>query len=510
MAGPMTPMTGTMTPMTELMTPLRNRRIRTFLRTALVVLLVSFGGALSCARNPATGERQLSFYSTQQEIEMGRQADESVVQSMGIYDDPDLQAYVSELGGEMARRSERPDLPWTFRVVDEPAINAFALPGGFIYVTRGILAHFGSEAQLAAVLGHEIGHVTARHSINQLSRQQLAGLGLGIGSILSPEVAQFQGVLGAGMQLAFLSFGRDDERESDMLGFRYMTNAGYDPREMPGVFNMLSRASGGESRVPEWLSTHPNPENREETIEQRIAEYEGDLSGLTVDRAEYLRLLDGIPFGDDPRNGYFIDRVFLHPDLRFRFDFPSGWQVVNQAQQVAGQSEEGDAVISLRLAEESSSDAALRAFFEPATIQQVDRQSEEINGLPAQWARFTAETEQGVLAGTTAFVEYGDQVYHLLGFTTAERIGQYRGVIEGTLSSFDTLREPSLLNVEPRRVSIVELPESMTLGEFERRYPSTIPLDRLAVMNQVQEGQTLEAGRLMKRVVGEGPPDALP
>lgn len=295
-----------------------------------------------------------------------------------------------------------------------------------------------------------------------------------------------------------------------MLGFRYMTDAGYDPREMPGVYNMLSRASEGSARVPEWLSTHPNPENREEDIRERIADYQGDLSGMVVDRAEYLRLLDGMPFGDDPRNGYFIDRVFLHPDLRFRIDFPSGWQVVNQARQVAGQSQEGDAVISLRLAEEASANAALQAFLEPASIQAVDRQSEAINGLPAEWARFTAETEQGVLAGSTAFVEYGDQVYHLLGFSTADRIGQHRGVIEGTLSSFDTLREPSLLDVEPRRVSIVELPESMTLEAFDGRYPSTVPLERLAVMNQVEPGQALEAGRLMKRVVGEGPPDALP
>ena len=479
-----------------------------FARTVLLLLLAT--GLSTCSRNPATGERQLSLYSTQQEIQMGRQSDESIVRAMGIYEDEDLQSYVSEMGQEMAALSERPDLPWTFRVVDEPAINAFALPGGFIYVTRGILAHFNSEAQLAAVVGHEIGHVTARHSVNQISRQQLAGLGLGIGSILSPEIAQFQNLIGAGLQLAFLSFSREDERESDMLGFRYMVQAGYDPREMPDVFNMLSRASEGGSRVPEWLSTHPNPENREQDIEQRIAAYEGDLSDLVVDRAEYLRLLDGIPFGDDPRNGYFIDRTFLHPDLRFRFDFPSGWQVVNQAQQVAGQPEGGNAMISLRFAEGTSAQAALESFVQESGVQVVDRQSDEINGLIAQWARFRAETQQGALAGTVAFVEYGGQVYQLMGLSTADRIGQYRGVIESTLSSFDSLREPSLLDVEPRRIQLVELPRDMSLAEFDREYPSSIPLQRIAVMNQVREGDTLQAGELYKRVVGEGPPQAIP
>ncbi|MFP3948429.1 MAG: M48 family metalloprotease [Gemmatimonadota bacterium] len=479
-----------------------------FVRTALVLVLAV--GVSTCSRNPATGERQLSLYSTQQEIQMGRQSDESIVQSMGIYEDEDLQSYVSEMGQEMAALSERPDLPWTFRVVDEPAINAFALPGGFIYVTRGILAHFNSEAQLAAVVGHEIGHVTARHSVNQISRQQLAGLGLGIGSVLSPELAQFQDVIGAGLQLAFLSFGREDERESDMLGFRYMVEAGYDPREMPGVFNMLARASEGGSRVPEWLSTHPNPENREQDIEQRIAAYEGDLSDLVVDRSEYLRLLDGIPFGQNPRNGYFIDRTFLHPDLRFRFDFPAGWQVVNQAEQVAGQPESGDAMISLRFAEGSSAEAALESFVQESGVQVVDRQSEEINGLIAEWARFRADTEQGTLEGTMAFVEYGGQVYQLMGLSTAESIGQYRGAVEATLSSFDSLREPSLLDVEPRRMQIVELPRDMTLAEFDREYPSSIPLERIAVMNQVREGDVLQAGMLYKRVVGDGPPETLP
>ena len=143
---------------------------------------------------------------------MGRDADQDIVQSLGLVEETGWQEYVQALGERMARQSERPNLPWTFQVVDDPVVNAFALPGGFIYVTRGILGHFSSEAELAGVLGHEIGHVTARHSVNQISRAQLAQLGLGVGTILAPELAPWAQAAEAGLGLLFISYGRDDER----------------------------------------------------------------------------------------------------------------------------------------------------------------------------------------------------------------------------------------------------------------------------------------------------------
>lgn len=486
-----------------------HHRARSLIRSLIpvVVLLLTAGGPWACATNPATGERQLSLIGTDQEVDMGRQAHQDVVQMMGLYDDESLQNYVDELGQEMAAASERPDLPWTFEVVDESMVNAFALPGGFIYMTRGILAHFDSESQLASVLGHEIGHVTARHSVNQMSRQQLATLGLGVGSIFSDRVAQFQGLISAGLQLAFLSFSRDDERESDELGLRYMVEAGHDPSEMPGVYRMLGRASGGEGgRVPEWLSTHPDPENREERIQNLVEELDVDPESRSANRAEYLRRLDGMIFGADPRTGYFRDAEFIHPELRFRFEFPSGWQMVNQARQVVGQPESGDAMIGLLLAEESSPDAARQAFLSQDGVQAAATDRREINGLPASWARFRVQTQEGNLAGLTAFVEHDGQVYQLMGYTSEERYGNYERAFESTLSSFAPVEDRSLLSVEPKRVDIVELPRSMTLAEFAEEYPSTIPLDRLTVINQVDEDERLEAGRLMKRVQGEGAP----
>ncbi len=185
----------------------------------LVALAVLPAG---CATNPATGQRQLSLISENQEIQMGLEADPSVVSSMGLDPDSGRQRYVRELGMRLARVSERPNLPWTFRVIDDPVVNAFAIPGGHIYVTRGILAHLNSEAELASVIGHEIGHVTARHSVTQMSQQQLMQLGLVVGVALKPGLAKYAGVASQGMQLLFLKYSRDDESQADQLGLRYI------------------------------------------------------------------------------------------------------------------------------------------------------------------------------------------------------------------------------------------------------------------------------------------------
>src|SRR5512143_4192186 len=209
-------------------------------RTIVLGLLAALAGP-ACSRNAATGANQFSLYSEAQEIQMGRDADQQVAASLGLYPDPALQAYVQQLGAALAAKTERPGLPWTFRVVDDAAVNAFALPGGFIYVTRGLLGYVGSEAQLASVIGHEIGHVTARHSVTQLSRQELAGFGLGIASAVSPTIARYGGLAGAGLGILFLSYSRADEQQADELGLRYMVRDNFAPSEMPKVFTMLER-----------------------------------------------------------------------------------------------------------------------------------------------------------------------------------------------------------------------------------------------------------------------------
>jgi predicted Zn-dependent protease len=472
--------------------------------TALISLAILASG---CARNPATGGLELMLVSEGQEIEMGRQADPSIVAQFGLLDDQGLQQYVANLGGQLAARSERPQLPWTFRVVDDPIVNAFALPGGYIYISRGILAHFNSESQLVSVLGHEIGHVTARHSAAQMSQAQLAQLGLGVGVVLLPDLADYAGFAQAGLGLLFLKFGRDDERQADALGFRYLTRIGYNPRDMPGVFAMLGRvseASGGPG-MPIWLSTHPDPGDREQRVEAMIAQSGQDFSNATVNSESYLRRLDGLVYGENPREGYFREQLFLHPDMRFQIEFPAGWATANMKRTVMAQSPNEDAIMQLTLADGSSAALAARDFVSQEGVQGGPVQTTTIGGYPAATAEFSAQSDQTALRGAVTFVEYGGSVFSLLGYSTSQGWPGYAQAVRSSMRSFEQLTDRTALAVQPMRMRIVRLDRAMTLAQFNQRYPSSIPLETLAILNQVEAGTRLPAGQMVKRIVGNPP-----
>jgi predicted Zn-dependent protease len=453
-----------------------------------------------------TGKSQLDLISVEQEIAMGKQADQEVVATIGVYEDDDLQSYVERLGQEIAQSSERPDLPWTFRVLDDPTVNAFALPGGFIYVTRGILAHLNSEAELAAVLGHEIGHVTARHSVSRLSKAQLTNLGLIGLMIFQPELAQYGDLAQTGLGLLFLRFSRDDERQADDLGFRYMIEEGYDPREMRDVFQTLERASEvygeGNGALPSWLATHPSPGERVERVSAELAETPRDLSSLEVAREPYLRRIDGMVFGEDPREGYFRESVFLHPELAFRLDFPSGWKAENQKQVVYGVSPGQDAAIQVTLAPGASAEEAARRFFSQSGLDVGRTWREPVNGLPAAWGSFGTRTQQGELVGVAGFVEHGGRVYQLIGFAPPRGWRRHEETVLRALGSFGRLTDPDALRVEPRRLRVVSTGGAASLQDFYRRYPSSVPEPVVALINQLATGAAIPPGQELKRVVG--------
>lgn len=461
--------------------------------------------APACATNPATGQRQLSMVSVQQEIAMGREADPQIVGQLGLYPDDELQAYVDRVGKELAAASERPDLPWTFRVVDDPVVNAFALPGGFIYLTRGILGHFANEAQMASVLGHEIGHVTGRHSVEQISKAQLAQIGLGVGAILVPEAADFAGLAQSGLELLFLKHGRDAEREADSLGLRYMGREGYAAAEMPAVFNLLDRvsAAAGAGKVPNWLSTHPAPADRRERINAEIAQAALPAGGA-VEADRYLAAIDGIVFGENPRDGFFEGNTFYHPELAFQLRFPEGWKTQNARQAVAALAPNQDAVVVLTLDEATSPSAAANAFFGQQGLRRGNALTGGFGGLSGEGALFAAErgTQSEDLVGVAAFVAHGGRVFRLLGYTAESDFQGYRGALQAAATSLRKLTDRAKLDVQPRRIDIVRLPSAMTLEEFARRYPSTVDLPTLALVNQVEAGATLPGGSRVKRVVG--------
>ena len=457
----------------------------------------------ACATNPVTGKRELALMTEADEIALGKSAAQEVEKTIGLVDDANLQAYVRRTGLAMAASSQRPNLPWSFAVVDDPTPNAFALPGGPIFLTRGMMTLIRSEAELAAVVGHEIGHVTARHSVTAISQQQLAQIGLGVGGILVPEIRPYVGLLGSGLGLLFLQHGREAERQADDLGFGYARERGYEMSEMADVFRALERLQTKErSALPTFLSSHPSPGERVATIEARVAALPAAERGNIVREQDYLRQIDGLVYGDDPRQGFFRDRDFLHPDLRFRFQMPSGWEGQNLRNAVLGASPKGDAALQLTI-ENGSPDAAAQKFGSRTGIVIVDSGRQNLNGMQATQARFEATTSGGKIAGQGNWISYGGRTYQLLTYTTADAYPSYDRAFRNVAESFNELRDSSVLNIRANRVSIVNVPDRQSLADFNRRQPSTIDIQELAVINDVS-GPTavLTPGTLVKRVVG--------
>lgn len=461
----------------------------------------------ACVRNPATGKLQLDLVSHDQEIQMGQQAKQETEQTLGIYKEkPELNAYVAAVGKDLAAVSTEPQDPFSYEIVEDSAVNAFALPGGPIFVTRGILGYLNSEAELAAVMGHETGHVCAHHSANQMSKAEVAQVGLGIGAAISPTLGSIAQAAGAGLQLLFLKYSRDDETQADELGFRFMTKAGYDPNQMLPLFTMLdgvTRQAGG-AKTPEWLETHPNPGNREAATQQRLkTEFKGTGQGMKVKHDEYLKAIDGIVFGDDPRQGYFKGDTFLDPSLKFQWTLPAGWAHQNSAQAVAGQSPKQDAILQLQAAGKLSPEEAAQKLF----AQQGITQGQPVNVHGAKVARtFQAQTQQGNIEGVVAFIPYQGNTYMLLGYTAAGGLAGYGDTFLSSMGSFGELKEASALNVQPARVKIVHLDAPMSVTDFNAKYPSSIKLDLLALINAVDVGGQIPAGYAKQVVGGVGVP----
>ena len=484
--------------------------IRALRETAVAGTLVLTLAA--CATNPATGKREFSLMSEAQEIQIGREMDAQIRQEMGLYDDPELQRYVQRIGMELAKASERPNLPWQFAVLDEPAVNAFALPGGFIYLTRGILPFLDNEAQLAGVLGHEIGHVTARHSAQQYTQATTAGLGVTLLSIFVPEARPFQNLTESALGLLFLKHGRDDELQADRLGVEYAANTGWDPAGVAGMLQTLARldeASGSRRGVPNWLSTHPAPADRVDEVQQYVAKAQGGpaagASARTVDEAEFLRRIDGMVFGDSPSQGIVRGTTFRHPDLRLALTFPEGWDVQNTKSQVLAKAPEQNQFMVLQLVPNASGtlEQVARGTMANAGFRQVDGQRVELNGLNAYVGTYQGQMQGlGNVVTRAAHVVLNDRLYLLAGLASPDQFRGAQDAFTRSIQSFRELTRQEAANIRPNRVDVYTVRPGDTWASIAQRAgDALVKPSTLAIMNNYDPGQAPRAGDRIKIVV---------
>jgi predicted Zn-dependent protease len=468
-------------------------------------VFVCISWILSCAVNPVTGDRELMLLSKQDEIALGKQTDAQIIQTYGIYENEDLNRYLEDLGSRMAAVTHRPDLPYTFRVLDAPVVNAFAVPGGFVYFTRGILAYFNSEAELAGVMGHELGHIAARHSAVQYSRATLANLGLGLGSMLSEKFREYAGLAQFGVGLLFLRFSRDNERQSDDLGVEYSVKMGYDATAMAHFFQTLERLhpSSGQNGLPEWFSTHPNPENRVKAVNEKAAAWKAKTpeKQYAVKEEAYLRQLDGMVFGEDPRQGYVEGNAFYHPVMTFVVPVPSNWKVNNTPSQVQMLSSSEDALLMLTVQQNANSAQSASEFVSQTKATVLSRESVQVNGMAAERLISEIADQQQLLQVMSYFIQKGNSVFTIHGLSGKEVFSQYQSVFSNTMQGFRRLTDPQKINVKPARLQVRESRRSGTAKEvLSSLGVSAGHLEDAILLNGLSMNDRIEKGDLVKTV----------
>ncbi|HET9149421.1 MAG TPA: M48 family metalloprotease, partial [Alphaproteobacteria bacterium] len=476
---------------------------------ALVAVLLALG---SCAENPATGERYFSLMSSAEEQQVGAEEHPKLVQSFGgEYKDPELQHYIDSIGALLAKTTETPNQKFTFTIIDSPIINAFALPGGYVHVTRGLIALANNEAELASVLGHEMGHVTAHHSAQLYTRSVLsnilaAGIGLATGSNAVGSV------LSQGADVYLKSYSRENEYQADSLGVRYIKRAGYDPEAMAEFLNSLEASSRLEAELDglppdsvdkfNIMATHPRTPDRV----QRAIEEAGGAHGGELDRDVYLKKINGIIFGDSPDQGYVRGDRFAHPKLGFEFQVPTGFKLANQPEAVIARNPNGALIAfdEMPKANGLSPRAALAQIGIPlSNVEDID-----INGLSAATGQ-----GRGSVNGTTVDVRVvvirfsPEHMFRFLFITPPQLTAGLADGFKRTTYSFRRLSPSEAAALKPYRVQVVRVKSGDTVASLANRvaFPDRKE-ERFRVLNGLQPNDTLKPGTLVKIVVDHDVP----
>ncbi|TVQ68261.1 MAG: peptidase M48 [Balneolaceae bacterium] len=481
-------------------------------------MLFTFSSSCVVQQSPVSGVNRAYAYSWNQEVEIGRQVDSEIVAEFGYYNDEIVQNYFTGLGELILENSHmrREDTAeqfrnteFTFRILDSPVVNAFALPGGYVYVTRGLMVHMNNEAQLAVVTGHEIGHVAARHA-SQRGLQQMVGQIVVIGgAILGQELLGLPGesilnLSGTAAQLLFLRNSREHERESDRLGVEYAAKSGFDAAEGAAFFTTLRRLSDRAGQtLPNFLSTHPDPGQRERSIpELALVWAERGVEQNRVNGREYLEMIRGMTFGENPRNGFTEEGIYYHPELEFQFAYPENWQIVNQPTRVVAISPGRDGVMILRTDPDSeTARESVGSFLRANDIEPESERSLRSSGRYAGYeAVFTIEEENGDRLKVQIYaVEYAGRVYRFVNYTDEDKFSSYSMDFTLSVASFNALTDPLKLAIQPVRIELVEVQQSISLREL---LPSELPMqidpEEVAIINQLQLDERIEAGSLIK------------
>ena len=482
------------------------------MKTSLTMPLLMALAALllaGCAQNPVTGRQNFVMMSEADEIELGRKSDADVRQEYGMYDLPALQQYVDRVGQRLAAKSHRPQLGYRFTVVDSPEINAFALPGGYIYITRGLMAYLNSEAELAAVIGHEIGHVTARHSVQQYSAGMAANIGITLGAILVPELRSpgAQDLFNTLGSALLSGYGREHELEADRLGAQYLARAGYDPQAMVRVIGVLknqelfdAEVAKQEGRAPRryhgLFASHPDNDTR---LQQVVGEA-NQLAQPDAEegRAAYLAQMNGVIFGDSPEQGLVRGHAFYHEGLGFTLEFPDDWSIRNRPDALLAQSQSGDGALELHAAALPDMRPAefLRTALKPDPGSRIEAVS--INGLPGAIA--TAAKQGRPLKVGVAYLK--NRAYVLLGSAkTSAVFDRYQGAMETAMLSFRAVSDADRKLFKPHSIRTVAAAKGARFAELARHSPLGKNAEGyLRLMNNAYPEGEPQAGQILKIV----------
>ena len=482
------------------------------LRKWTVAVLISVL-AIGCSyqASPITGKKTAYGYSWERELQIGRESDPAIIAEYGLYDDDAVTEYVRRVGQRVLDESHlrRPEtsseyrIDFTFRVLDSPILNAFALPGGYVYVTRGLLAHMESEAQLAMVLGHEVAHVAARHSSRQAFKNQLGQIGVVggavVGEVLAGAGAELLQVGSQASQLLMLSYSRGSESESDELGVEYAAKAGYQAADGAGFFVTLKRVSEkAGSRIPSWQSTHPDPGEREVRIREMAASWNQDLEMKDVSRERLMEVIDGIVVGNNPRQGFEKESVFYHPDLAFKYPVPLGWTVYNLTTKVAMTDPNAQAVVILSLTPGDSPVDAASAFTKDNQVTVREHGEVTINGFDAYFVEAAFSQQQQPIRIAAYFIEYDGRIYQFLAYTYANLYADFSESLRQAPLGFRRVYDRRILDIQPDRLQVITASTSQTLSSFLTSVPEQFERADVAILNQLELSSQVAAGQTVK------------